>query len=132
MSDITLSKDAEKILELVEALSVLDLANLVKAMEEKFGVSAAAPVMMAAAGAAGGAAAGGAEEASTVSVILAEGGAQKIAVIKVVRELTGLGLKEAKDIVDGAPKTIKEGLSHPEAEEMKKKLEEAGAKVTIK
>ncbi len=137
MSDekkVELSKDAEKILEMVEKLSVLDLANLVKAMEEKFGVSAAAPVMMAggmAGGAAGGAAAAE-EESANVSVILVDGGAQKINVIKVVRELTGLGLKESKDIVDGAPKPVKESVPRAEGMEMKKKLEEAGAKVEIK
>lgn len=131
MSDIQLSKDAEKILEMVEVLSVLDLANLVKAMEEKFGVSAAAPVMMAgAAPAAAGAAAE--EESANCDLILASGGAQKIAVIKVVREITELGLKEAKDLVDGAPKPIKEGVPRAEAMEMKKKLEEAGATVELK
>lgn len=130
MSETNLSKDAEKIIEMVEGLSVIDLNNLVKAMEEKFGVSAAAPMMMVAGG--GAAAAGGAEESSTVNVILANGGGQKIAVIKVVRELTGLGLKEAKDLVDGAPKPIKEGVARAEAEDMKKKLEEAGATVELK
>ena len=129
MSEINLSKDAEKIIEMVEGLSVLDLANLVKAMEEKFGVSAAAPVMMVAGGGAGAAAA---EESSTVNVVLVSGGAQKIGVIKVVRELTGLGLKEAKDLVDGAPKNLKEGVARAEAEDMKKKLEEAGATVELK
>ena len=131
MSDATLSKDAQSILEMVEKLSVLDLANLVKAMEEKFGVSAAAPMMMAAAGgAAAGAAA--ADESATVSVILADGGAQKINVIKAVREATGLGLKEAKDLVDGAPKPVKEGIPRDEAMKLKKMLEDAGAKVEIK
>jgi len=128
MSDVTLSKDAEKILEMVEALTVLDLANLVKAMEEKFGVSAAAPMMASA----GGGAAAKEEESSTVNVVLTSGGGQKIAVIKVVRELTGLGLKEAKDLVDAAPKPVKEGVVRAEAEEMKKKLEEAGATVELK
>lgn len=128
-----LSSDAQKILEAVEKLSVLDLSNLVKAMEEKFGVSAAAPVMMAgAAPAAGGAAAGAGDEDAKVNVVLVDGGAQKIGVIKVVRELTGLGLKEAKDLVDGAPKPVKEGVDKKEAEEMKKKLEAAGAKVELK
>jgi large subunit ribosomal protein L7/L12 len=126
MSEINLSKDAEKILEMVGSLSVLDLANLVKAMEEKFGVSAAAPMMMAPA--AGGAAA---EESSTVKVMLMSGGGQKIAVIKVVREITGLGLKEAKDLVDAAPKEVKE-VARAEGEDMKKKLEEAGATVELK
>lgn len=129
MSEINLSKDAEKIIEMVEGLSVMDLANLVKAMEEKFGVSAAAPMMMVAGGAAAG---GAAEESSTVNVVLVSGGAQKIGVIKVVRELTGLGLKEAKDLVDGAPKNLKEGVARAEAEDMKKKLEEAGATVELK
>ena len=131
MSDIQLSKDAEKILEMVEVLSVLDLANLVKAMEEKFGVSAAAPVMMAGAAPAAGAAAAE-EESANVNIMLTSGGAQKIAVIKVVRELTELGLKEAKDLVDGAPKQLKEGVPRAEAMEMKKKLEEAGATVELK
>ncbi len=131
-SSIELSKDAEKILELVEKLPVLELANLVKALEEKFGVSAAAPMMMAGAPAAGGGDAG-AEEAGggKKNVILASAGGQKIAVIKVVRELTGLGLKEAKDIVDAAPKPVKEGVEKAEAEEIKKKLEEAGATVEL-
>lgn len=128
MSEVNLSKDAEKILEMVEGLTVLDLANLVKAMEEKFGVSASAPMMMAPAG--GGAAAE--EVSSTVSVILTSGGAQKISVIKEVREITGLGLKEAKDLVDGAPKPVKENIARADAEEMKKKLEAAGATVELK
>ena len=129
MSD--LSKDAQSILDMVEKLAVLDLANLVKAMEEKFGVSAAAPVMMAAAGgAAAGAAA--ADESATVTVTLLDGGAQKINVIKAVREATGLGLKEAKDLVDGAPKPVKEGIPRDEADKLKKALEAAGAKVEVK
>lgn len=131
----TLSADAQKILDSVEKLSVMDLSHLVKAMEEKFGVSAAAPMMMSGAmPAAGGAAAGdaGEEESSKVNVILADAGAQKINVIKVVREITGLGLKEAKDLVDGAPKPVKEGVDKKDAEEMKKKLEAAGAKVEYK
>jgi large subunit ribosomal protein L7/L12 len=133
MSDVQLSKDAQSILDMVEKLSVLDLANLVKAMEEKFGVSAAAPVMMAAAGgAAAGGAAAAADESATVSVILADGGAQKINVIKAVREATGLGLKEAKDLVDGAPKPVKEGIPRDEAMKLKKALEDAGAKVELK
>ena len=126
-----LSADAQKIMDLVEKLSVLDLAGLVKALEDKFGVTAAAPMAFAAAPAVGGAAAGGAEESSTVNVILKSGGGQKIAVIKVVRELTALGLKEAKDLVDGAPKPVKEGVDRKEAEEMKKKLVEAGAEVEL-
>ncbi|MBI4975074.1 50S ribosomal protein L7/L12 [Candidatus Peregrinibacteria bacterium] len=133
MSDeISLSKDAEKILELVEKLPVMELAGLVKALEEKFGVSAAAPVMMAAAGAPAGAAAAEEEGDGKKTVILAGAGGQKISVIKVVRELTGLGLKEAKDLVDGAPKPVKEGIEMKDAEEMKKKLEEVGASVEIK
>jgi large subunit ribosomal protein L7/L12 len=127
MSNI--SADAQKILEAVEKLSVMDLANLVKAMEEKFGVSAAAPVAVAAAPAAGAAAE---DESGKVNVVLVDGGAQKIGVIKVVRELTGLGLKEAKDLVDGAPKPVKEGVDKKDAEDMKKKLEAAGAKVEFK
>ncbi len=133
MSDgqVQLSKDAEKILEMVEKLSVLDLANLVKAMEEKFGVSAAAPVMMAAAPAAGGAAPAD-EGGGNVNVVLADAGAQKINVIKVVRELTGLGLAESKALVDGAPKVLKENVAKDEADKMKKALEAAGAKVEYK
>ena len=130
-ASVELSKDAAKVLEMVETLSVLDLANLVKAMEEKFGVSAAAPVAMAAAPAAGGAAGAAAEEKTQWNVELKNGGAQKIAVIKVVRELTGLGLKEAKDLVDGAPKMVKENVKTEEAQEMKKKLEAAGAEVAL-
>lgn len=133
MSDVQLSADAQKVLDHVEKLSVLELANLVKAMEEKFGVTAAAPVMMAAGGAAGGAGGAPAEEQSaTVTVVLADGGAQKINVIKAVRELTGLGLKEAKDLVDGAPKPVKENVAREEAAKMKKTLEDAGAKVELK
>lgn len=129
-ANIELSKDAEKIVELVEKLPVLELANLVKALEEKFGVSAAAPMMMAGAAPA---ADGGAAEADSgkKNVILASAGGQKISVIKVVRELTGLGLKEAKDLVDAAPKAVKEGVDKAEAEELKKKLEEVGATVEL-
>lgn len=134
--EVKLSKDAEKILDAVEKLSVLDLANLVKAMEDKFGVSAAAPVMMAGGGApaAGGGDAGGGDDAGggNVNVVLAAAGGQKVAVIKAVREITGLGLKESKDLVDGAPKPIKENVPQAEAEELKKKLEEAGATVEFK
>ena len=122
--------NVETILESIEKLTLLEAAELVKAMEEKFGVSAAAPVAVAAAPAAAGEAA--AEEASEVSVILAAAGANKIAVLKEVRAITGLGLKEAKDLVDGAPKAIKENIKKDEAEELKKKLEEAGATVEIK
>ena len=119
----------DDILEAVASLSVMDLNDLVKAFEEKFGVSAAA-VAVAAGPAAGGAAA--AEEKTEFDVILAEAGANKVSVIKAVREITGLGLKEAKDMVDGAPKAVKEGVSKAEAEEAKKKLEEAGAKAELK
>ena len=121
----------ESILESIEKLTLLEAAQLVKAMEEKFGVSAAAPVAVAAAPAAG-AAEGGAEEASEVNVILASAGANKIAVLKEVRAITGLGLKEAKDLVDAAPKAIKEGVKKEDAEAIKKQLEAAGATVEIK
>jgi len=121
----------ESILESIEKLTLLEAAELVKAMEEKFGVSAAAPVAVAAAAPAA-AAEGGAEEASEVSVILASAGANKIAVLKEVRAITGLGLKEAKDLVDAAPKAIKEGIKKEDAEAIKKQLEEAGATVEIK
>ena len=119
----------DDILEAVASMSVMDLNDLVKAFEEKFGVSAAA-VAVAAGPAAGGAAA--AEEKTEFDVILAEAGANKVSVIKAVREITGLGLKEAKDLVDGAPKAVKEGASKAEAEDAKKKLEEAGAKAELK
>lgn len=119
----------DDILEAVSAMSVMDLNDLVKAFEEKFGVSAAA-VAVAAGPAAGGAAA--AEEKTEFDVILQEAGANKVSVIKAVREITGLGLKEAKDMVDGAPKAVKEGVAKAEAEEAKKKLEEAGAKAELK
>ncbi|MBR1908937.1 50S ribosomal protein L7/L12 [bacterium] len=123
--------NVESILESIEKLTLLEAAELVKAMEEKFGVSAAAPVAVAAAAPAA-AAEGGAEEASEVTVVLAEAGANKIAVLKEVRAITGLGLKEAKELVDNAPKPIKENVKKEEAEAMKKQLEEAGAKVEIK
>ena len=133
MAETALSKDAESILTMVEKLSVLDLANLVKAMEEKFGVSAAAPVMMAAGAAATAGGAAPAEEAAAqVTVVLANAGAQKINVIKAVREATGLGLKESKDIVDGAPKPIKENVPREEADKMKKAIEAAGGTVEYK
>ena len=119
----------EQLLEAIESMTVLELSELVKAMEEKFGVSAAAPVAVAAAPAAGGAAA---EEKSEFDVILANAGAGKINVIKVVREITGLGLKEAKELVDGAPKAVKEKVSKADAEGFKAKLEEAGATVEVK
>jgi len=133
-ADVNLSKDAEKILDLVKKLPVMDLANLVKAFEDEFGVSAAPVAVAGAAPAAGGGGgdAGGAEEKSEVTVELATIGDQKIAVIKAVKDLTGLGLKEAKDLVDGAPKAMKYNVPVKEAEEMKKKLEDAGASVELK
>ena len=123
---MAISKD--DILNAVSEMSVMDLNELVKAFEEKFGVSAAAM----AAPAAGGAVAAAAEEQTEFNLVLTEVGANKVGVIKVVREITGLGLKEAKDVVDGAPKTVKEALSKADAEAAKKKLEEAGAKAELK
>ncbi len=117
------------LVEQIEKMSVLDLAELVKILEDKFGVSAAAPAMMMAAAPA---AAAAAEEKTEFSVELAEAGANKINVIKAVKEITGLGLADAKALVDGAPKMIKEGVKKEEAEEMKKKIEEAGGKVNLK
>lgn len=125
---MAISKD--DILEAVGNLTVLELNDLVKAFEEKFGVSAAAMAAPAAGGAAGGAAA--AEEQTEFTIVLADFGANKVGVIKAVREITGLGLKEAKDLVDAAPKPLKEGVSKADAEAAKKKLEEAGAKAEIK
>ena len=126
---MALSKD--EILEGIANLTVMEVVELVSAMEEKFGVSAAAAVAVAAAPAAGGAAAA-AEEKDEFTVVLANAGDKKVNVIKVVRELTGLGLKEAKDLVDGAPSTVKEGVNKADAASMKAKLEEAGAKVDLK
>lgn len=120
----------EEIMQAIENMTVLELSELVKALEEKFGVSAAAPVAVAAAPVAGAAAA--AEEKTEFDVVLTNAGASKINVIKVVRELTGLGLKEAKEMVDGAPKAVKEKISKADAEAMKAKLEEAGATVEVK
>ena len=120
----------EEIMEAIENMTVLELSELVKAMEEKFGVSAAAPVAVAAAGGAAGGAA--AEEKSEFDVVLTDIGDKKINVIKAVREITGLGLKEAKALVDGAPGNVKEGVAKADAEAMKAKLEEAGAKVEVK
>lgn len=119
----------EQILDAIAEKSVMEIVELISAMEEKFGVSAAA---LAAAPAAGGDAGGAAEEKDDFDVVLTSGGDKKVAVIKVVREVTGLGLKEAKDLVEGAPQTVKEGASKAEAEELKKKLEEAGASVELK
>ncbi len=121
--------DVAKILDEIKELKLLEVAELVKMMEEEFGVSAAAPVMVAGAVAEGGAAAA---EQTEFEVVLAEAGASKLNVIKVVRELTGLGLKEAKELVDGAPKSLKTDVAKEEAEAMKAKLEEAGAKVELK
>ncbi len=123
--------DKDAFLTALDSMTVMELNELVKAIEEKFGVSAAAM----AAPAAGGAAAGGAaaaEEKTEFTVVLAEAGANKVSVIKAVREITGLGLKEAKDLVDGAPKPVKEGIAKADADAAKKKLEEAGAKVELK
>ena len=122
--------DKDQIMEAIEKMSVLELSELVKALEEKFGVSAAAPVAAAAPAAAGGAAAGA--EQTEFDVVLTDVGASKINVIKVVREITGLGLKEAKALVDGAPKAVKEKAAKAEADDIKKKLEDAGAKVELK
>ena len=121
----------DQILEAIENMTVLELSELVKAMEEKFGVSAAAPVAVAAAGAAPAGGAAG-EEKTEFTVVLASAGDKKINVIKAVREATGLGLKEAKELVDGAPKPVKENVGKAEAEELKGKLEEAGATVELK
>ena len=123
-----MSEKTDKMLEEIDSLTVVELSELVKGIEEKYGVTAAAV----AAPAAGGAAAGGAAEKSDFDVVLADAGSNKIAVIKVVRDATGLGLKEAKELVDGAPKTIKEGVAKEEAEELKAKFVEAGATVELK
>ncbi|NBO89247.1 MAG: 50S ribosomal protein L7/L12, partial [Betaproteobacteria bacterium] len=120
--------DKDAFLTALDSMTVLELNDLVKAIEEKFGVSAAAMAAPAAAGGGGGGAAA-AEEKTEFSVVLTEAGANKVSVIKAVREITGLGLKEAKDLVDGAPKPVKEGVAKADAEAAKKKLEEAGAKV---
>jgi large subunit ribosomal protein L7/L12 len=127
--EVVVPEKFEKLVSEIEKMSVLDLSELVKVLEEKFGVSAAAPVMM---GAAPAAAAEAAEEQTEFDVEITSAGAQKINVIKAVREITGLGLKEAKDLVDAAPKVVKEKIAKAQAEEVKKKLEEAGATVTLK
>jgi large subunit ribosomal protein L7/L12 len=132
---VTLSPKLEELIKQVEGLTALELADLVKGLENKFGIQASAGMpagMMMAMPAAGAAAAAPAEEKTSFDVILKEGGANKIAVIKEVRAATSLGLKEAKDLVEGAPKTVKEALPKAEAEELKKKLEAAGAKVELK
>jgi len=123
--------DKDAFLTALDSMTVMELNDLVKAIEEKFGVSAAAMAAPAAGGAAGGGAAA-AEEKTDFNVMLVEAGANKVSVIKAVREITGLGLKEAKDLVDGAPKAVKEGMPKADAEAAKKKLEEAGAKVELK
>ena len=128
MADITKAQ----VVEFIEKMTVLELAELVKELEEKFGVSAAAPVAVAAAAPAGGGEAAAVEEKDEFTVVLKAAGEKKINVIKVVRAVTGLGLKEAKDLVDGAPQNVKEGVSKAEAEDLKKQLEEAGATVELK
>ena len=127
-----MSEKVTKLIEDVKELTVLELSELVKALEEEFGVSAAAPAAVAVAGPAAAGAAAGADEKTEFDVILKSAGGEKIKVIKVVREVTGLGLKEAKDLVDGAPKALKEGAAKEEAEDIKKKLEEVGAEVEVK
>ena len=122
----------EQVIDWLSNQSVIEIAGLVKDLEGKWGVSAAAPVAVAAPAAGGGDAAAAAEEKTEFDIVLADAGANKINVIKVVREITGLGLKEAKDLVEGAPKTVKEGATKDQASEFKKKLEEAGAKVQVK
>ena len=127
-----MSLSNQEILDAIAAKSVMDIVELVKMMEEKFGVSAAAAVAVAAGPAAGGAAAAPVEEKTEFTVVLTAFGEKKVEVIKVVREITGLGLKEAKDLVDGAPKPVKEGIAKADAEAAKKKLEDAGAKAELK
>ena len=128
-----MSEKVEQLIEQVKELTVLELSEVVKALEEEFGVSAAAPAAVAAAPVAGGAApAAAAEEKTDFDVILTEAGQEKVKVIKVVKDITGLGLKDAKAVVDGAPKAVKEGASKEEAEEIKAKLEEVGATVEVK
>jgi large subunit ribosomal protein L7/L12 len=122
----------KSLIEEIEKMAVMDLAELVKILEKKFGVSASAPTMMVAGGATVGGEAAAEEEKSSFDIELTDAGGNKINVIKAVREVTDMGLKDAKDLVDGAPKVVKEGVKKEEAEEVKKKLEEAGAKVTLK
>ncbi|MDR2771909.1 MAG: 50S ribosomal protein L7/L12 [Elusimicrobiota bacterium] len=122
----------EQLIEAISKLTVIELSELVKALEEKFGVSAAAPVAVATAATTGGAAPAAAEEKDEFTIVLTAAGANKINAIKVVREITGLGLKEAKDLVEGAPKTVKESVAKAEAEEIKKKFVDAGASVELK
>ncbi|KGF11558.1 MA1/MA2 [Urinicoccus massiliensis] len=127
-----MSEKVQALIEEIKGLTVLELAEAVKAMEEEFGVSAAAPVAVAGVAPAAGGAAGAAEEKTDFDVVLTEPGQEKVKVIKVVKDLTGLGLKEAKALVDGAPKAIKEGVPQAEADEIKAKLEEVGATVEVK
>jgi large subunit ribosomal protein L7/L12 len=127
-----MAADLNQIAEQLSGLTVMEAASLVKVLEEKWGVSAAAPVAVAVGGGGGAAPAAAVEEQTEFEVVLTEIGADKIKVIKVVREITALGLKEAKDLVEGAPKTVKDGVTKQAAEDMKKKFEEVGAKVTIK
>ena len=124
------SENVTKVVDMIGSMTVLEVADLVKSMEDKFGVTAAAPMMAMPAG--GGGAAAPAAEKTEFNVVLVAAGEKKINVIKVVREVTSLGLKEAKDLVDGAPKTVKEGVSKTEAEDIKKKFAEAGAKIDLK
>jgi len=132
MSEAATTSKVDQVLEIVESMSVLELSKLVKAFEEKFGVTAAAPVMAAMPMAGGATGAAPAEEKTEFDAVLVSAGSQKIQVIKVVRAITGLGLKEAKDLVEGAPKAIKEGATKEEAEDIKKKVEEVGGTVEIK
>lgn len=127
-----MSEKVQALIEEIKGLTVMELAEAVKGLEEEFGVSAAAPMAVAAAPAAGGAAAPAEEEKTSFDVILKEVGQEKIKVVKAVKDLTGLGLKEAKEVVDSAPKAVKEGVNKEQAEEMKTKLEEVGATVEIK
>ena len=127
-----MSEKVTSVLDAIKELTVLEVSELVKAMEEEFGVSAAAPVAVAAVAGPAGDAGAAAAEKTEFDVVLAEAGAEKVKVIKVVREITGLGLKEAKDLVDGAPKPVKEGVSKDDADAIKAKLEEVGAKVEVK
>ena len=131
-ANIEVSPEMEQFISYVEKLSVLELSKLVKALEERLGVSAAAPIAVAAAPAAGAAPAAAAEEQTEFTVILADMGASKVNVIKEVRAITGLGLKEAKELVEAAPKPVKEGIAKDEAQKIKEQLEKAGAKVEIK
>ncbi len=131
-ANVEVSQEMEQFISYVEKLSVLDLSKLVKALEQRLGVSAAAPVAVAAAPAAGAAPAAAAEEKTEFTVVLKEAGAQKVNVIKEVRAITGLGLKDAKDLVEAAPKVVKEGVSKDDAKKFQEQLEKAGAKVEIK